>query len=183
MSTPFSAAEAQTARDYAAANSGINTSTPTSSTLRDARSLARALSNAATAIACDVALVTEGIEDAGIDEREREEAITEEAEVEEEPRLPPEADGARAPKTKTSTATRDKLSFLVVVLAFGMSAFYLGAFPVSFVRCFIFLAAVLLVRATLSTSRRSSICTCSTFVTSSTGCGFFTSFSCRARCS
>lgn len=144
MSTPFSAAEAQAARDYATAmNSGRRVPTLTHST-STAASLVRALSSAATAVAGDLSLVAGGIEAAGDEqrvEREREQTGTEGTEVQDEG----EAKAAKPQKTaKTSSATRDKLSFLVGVLVFGMSAFYLGAFPLSFVRCYIFLSTVLL---------------------------------------
>ena len=144
MSTPFSATEAQAARDYATAmNSGRRVPTLTHST-STAASLVRALSSAATAVAGDLSLVAGGIEAAGNEqrvEREREQTGTEGTEVQDEG----EAKAAKPPKTaKTSSATRDKLSFLVGVLVFGMSAFYLGAFPLSFVRCYIFLSTVLL---------------------------------------
>ena len=144
MSTPFSAAEAQAARDYAAANAKIPPPTLTTST-STAASLARAFSSAATAIAGDISLVAEGIEAAGEGEEAAEERPSSSAKRAEEE---PKADKAKKAKTSTSTspstATRDQLSFLVGVLVFGMSAFYLGAFPVSFSRCYIFLAVVLL---------------------------------------
>ena len=162
MSTAFSAAEAQAARDYAAANSGRRGAPPTPThSPSTAASLARALSSAATAIAGDISLVAGGIEAAEgeHEQREREQRgqtptegetevpDEEDREDEEGQPRPPEAAGdaeANATTPQTSPAPRDKLSFLVGVLVFGMSAFYLGAFPLSFVRCYIFLAAVLL---------------------------------------
>lgn len=152
MSTPLYAAEAQTARDYAAAtNAGKNSTTAptsTSTSTSTAASLARALSTAATAIAGDISLVAEGIEAVGDEQQQQKELRRPE-------RASTTADGTevgagaaaakkKAETKKTSSATRDQVSFLVSVLVFGMSAFYLGAFPVSFSRCYIFLACVLL---------------------------------------
>ena len=132
MSTPFSAAEAQAARDYAAANAKIPPPTLTTST-STAASLARAFSSAATAIAGDISLVAEGIEAAGEGEEAAEERPSSSAKRAEEE---PKADKAKKAKTSTSTspstATRDQLSFLVGVLVFGMSAFYLGAYTFYF---------------------------------------------------
>ena len=155
MSTPFSAAEAQAARDYAAANAEKISTATTSA----AASLARALSSAATAIAGDISLVAEGIEAAGDEQQQQQQRVlrrperattTEGTEVRGEGDQAERPSGAAKKKTepraakRASSATRDQLSFLVGVLVFGMSAFYLGAFPVSFSRCYIFLAAVLL---------------------------------------
>jgi len=160
----FSAAEAQAARDYAAANANArnnsnnnnnsnssNTnptqqranSTPSSF---DPRSLARALSNAAIDLAGDVALVTEGIDVAARAEDTASSSPEESGEEEEEEQHEEEEERPRRQRQrpKLASSTREKLSFLVGVLTFGLSAFYLGAWPLSFVRCYIFLAVVLL---------------------------------------